>query len=370
MEPYHPDSTGIPGSAHGGSSSALRLPVRHGFVTSLPTPANLLGLVNELPPQSIFRHRRRVLPDPHERHGHHAGGHVRVGMEATSTRQGPSSRATPNWWRGSRARQGDEPEIATPAQARDARHSQSPRSIEEEPGERRLTSSRPHERAGNQRPALAFLPAAGRLLLALPSSAEVKVFSGNIPRVSGTVGMKRHRKRYVVNMRRAQPDNLDDGGICAAHCATSQEVHMRISLSAAGRPHLFPRLLACAALLMLAMPLASCGGEAEPAPSFSDEMQQDMEATVLNLMEQASIPGAIVGGWVAEMGEGVAAFGLADIDAERAMATGDRVSPATRRPSLQPWCCSCRRGPPHLTTGWRTTCGVLRRRDNRPATPT
>lgn len=100
---------------------------------------------------------------------------------------------------------------------------------------------------------------------------------------------------------------------------------MRISLSAAGRPHLFPRLLACAALLMLAMPLASCGGEAEPAPSFSDEMQQDMEATVLNLMEQASIPGAIVGVWVPEMGEWVAAFGLADKDADRAMATGDKV---------------------------------------------
>jgi len=84
-------------------------------------------------------------------------------------------------------------------------------------------------------------------------------------------------------------------------------------------------LAACAALLLAVLPLASCGGGQEAAPAFSEEMQRDMGDLVENLMEQADIPGAIVGVWVPEMGEWVAAFGVADIDAQRDMGIEDKV---------------------------------------------
>ncbi len=100
---------------------------------------------------------------------------------------------------------------------------------------------------------------------------------------------------------------------------------MRFFLSSPGRPHSFLRLAVCAALLLLALPLASCGREPESAPSFSEELQQDMEAKVRDLMEQESIPGAVVGVWVPDRGEWVAAFGLADIESGRPMTVDDKV---------------------------------------------
>lgn len=100
---------------------------------------------------------------------------------------------------------------------------------------------------------------------------------------------------------------------------------MRLCFNSTKAPSLFLRFLACAGLLLMTLSLVSCGGEPEPAPSFSDELQRDMEATVLDLMEQASIPGAVVGVWVPDMGEWVAAFGLADIETGREMAVDDKV---------------------------------------------
>jgi D-alanyl-D-alanine carboxypeptidase len=100
---------------------------------------------------------------------------------------------------------------------------------------------------------------------------------------------------------------------------------MMRSGSRAENTSLLLRLTACLALFFLTMPLVSCGEGQEPAPSFSEELQQQMQAMVDNVMEQASIPGCIVGVWVPGMGEWVAAIGEADIASGRAMTTEDKV---------------------------------------------
>jgi D-alanyl-D-alanine carboxypeptidase len=79
------------------------------------------------------------------------------------------------------------------------------------------------------------------------------------------------------------------------------------------------------ALAFLVLPLISCGGETVLAPAFSEELQEQMQATVENVMEQANIPGAVVGVWAPDMGEWVATFGTADITSGREMAKEDKV---------------------------------------------
>ncbi len=96
-------------------------------------------------------------------------------------------------------------------------------------------------------------------------------------------------------------------------------------LSSTGRPFPILRLTLCATLLLLALPLASCGRGPKPAPSFSEGLRRDMEAVVRGIMEQEGIPGAVVGVWVPDKGEWVGAFGLADIESGRSMSASDKV---------------------------------------------
>ena len=104
-----------------------------------------------------------------------------------------------------------------------------------------------------------------------------------------------------------------------------REVSMHRHVASAVKLPVFSRIMVCALLFFLAMPLVSCGGEPEPAPAFSEDMQAQMRAVVENIMEQASIPGAVVGVWVPDMGEWVATFGQADIVTGREMAVEDKV---------------------------------------------
>jgi len=78
--------------------------------------------------------------------------------------------------------------------------------------------------------------------------------------------------------------------------------------------------------LLLVFTLSSCGGEPEPpAPSFTPEQIQSMQALVEDAMEHQAMPGAVVGVWIPSLGEWTAAFGEADIETGRAMAVSDKV---------------------------------------------
>lgn len=85
------------------------------------------------------------------------------------------------------------------------------------------------------------------------------------------------------------------------------------------------RLMASLALVFTLLSLASCGGGSEPPPAFSEDLQQQLQESTEELMQQASIPGAIVGVWVPDMGEWVAALGEADIDTGQPVEVSDKV---------------------------------------------
>jgi len=78
--------------------------------------------------------------------------------------------------------------------------------------------------------------------------------------------------------------------------------------------------------LLLAFALSSCGGESgPPAPSFTPEQIQSMQALIEDAMEHQAMPGAIVGVWIPSVGEWAEAFGEADIETGRARTVGDKM---------------------------------------------
>lgn len=94
----------------------------------------------------------------------------------------------------------------------------------------------------------------------------------------------------------------------------------------ARKPSPFSRCAGIFLSLLLVLTLSSCGGEPEPpAPSFTPEQIQSMQALIEDAMEHQVVPGAVVGVWIPSMGEWTEAFGEADIETGRAMAVGDKV---------------------------------------------
>lgn len=82
---------------------------------------------------------------------------------------------------------------------------------------------------------------------------------------------------------------------------------------------LFLTAFLAAVLVAAAFILSSCG-----APSFSPEVEREIEQAVREVMEELDIPGAVVGVWVPDMGELVLSVGEADIEDGRAMQAADR----------------------------------------------
>lgn len=78
-------------------------------------------------------------------------------------------------------------------------------------------------------------------------------------------------------------------------------------------------------IILVASLTISCGSSGTPKPSFSQDIQAQLEAAVTARMSDYSIPGAIVGVWVPGQGEWVVGRGKADVETGQAPVVTDKV---------------------------------------------
>jgi D-alanyl-D-alanine carboxypeptidase len=91
------------------------------------------------------------------------------------------------------------------------------------------------------------------------------------------------------------------------------------------KPRLIKAITLLTAIILTTLLVSSCGSSGTAKPSFSQDIQDQLDAALTTRMSEYNVPGAIVGLWVPGQGEWVVSKGKANIETGQAPVLTDKV---------------------------------------------